>query len=54
MCYDGVDYFDYATAVAELVDSGHLALEDGLYSTTEKGRRNGTILREQFILFGAR
>jgi hypothetical protein len=43
MCDDGVDYFDYATAVAELVDSGHLALEDGLYSATEKGRRNGTI-----------
>ena len=43
LCDDGVDYFEYAAAVAELVDSGHVTLNDGLYSITEKGRRNGAI-----------
>lgn len=40
MCDDGVDYFQYAEAVSELVNSGHLALADDLYTITEKGRRN--------------
>lgn len=41
MCDPGVDYFLFAEAVSELAASGHLLLEDGLYSITEKGRRNG-------------
>ena len=41
MCDDGVDYFEFAEAVAELVDSGHLTLEHDLYAITEKGRENG-------------
>ena len=41
MCDDGVDYFDFAEAVAELVDSGHLSLEEDHYAITEKGRLNG-------------
>ena len=41
MCDDGVDYFDFAEAVAELVDTGHLTLEDDRYAITEKGRLNG-------------
>ena len=41
MCDDGIDYFEFAEAAAELVESGHLALEDGLYSITDKGRENG-------------
>lgn len=41
MCDDGIDYFDFAEAVAELVQTGHLTLEDGLYAITEKGRTNG-------------
>lgn len=41
MCDAGVDYFDFAEAVSELVKTGHLALEDGCYSITEKGRRDG-------------
>ena len=38
----GVDYFLFAEAAAELTGSGHLRLEDGLYSITGKGRRNST------------
>lgn len=41
MCDDGIDYFEFAEAAAELVESGHLTLEDGLYSITDKGRENG-------------
>lgn len=43
MCDEGVDYFAFAEAVHELVDTEHLALEDDLYSITEKGRKNGAI-----------
>lgn len=42
-CDDGVEYFDFAESVAELVDTEHLTLEDGKYSITDKGRRNGKI-----------
>ena len=42
-CDDGVEYFDFAAALAELVDTGHLELKDDKYSITEKGRRNGKI-----------
>ena len=42
-CDNGVAYFDFAESVAELVDTGHLALEDGQYVITDKGRRNGKI-----------
>ena len=42
-CDDGVEYFDFAESVAELVETGHLTLEDGKYSITDKGRRNGKI-----------
>ena len=41
MCDDGVDYFEFAEAVSELVSSGHLTLEDDLYAITDKGRTNG-------------
>jgi len=41
MCDQGVDYFSFTQALAELVDTGHLTLEDGLYAITDKGRRNG-------------
>ena len=32
MCDEGVDYFDFAEAVAELVETGHLTLEDERYA----------------------
>ena len=38
MCDEGVDYFDFAESVAELVDTGHLTLENAI---TDKGRQNG-------------
>ena len=40
MCDDGVDYFQYAEAVSELIASGHLQQEDEMYSITDKGIRN--------------
>ena len=41
MCDDGVDYFEFAEAVSELVETGHLTLEEELYAITDKGRANG-------------
>ena len=43
VCDDGIDYFDFAEALSELVDTGHLTLEDGLYAITQKGRDNSAI-----------
>lgn len=43
MCDAGVDYFLFAESVSELVNSGHLTLEDGAYSITEKGRSHSQI-----------
>ena len=37
MCDAGVDSFDYAQAVSELVESGHLTLKDERYAITAKG-----------------
>ena len=39
LCDQGVDYFQFAEAVSELLDSGHLERADALYSITERGRR---------------
>jgi len=43
MCDDGISYFDFTECVAELVETEHMRLEDGKYSLTEKGVRNGGI-----------
>ena len=44
MCDGGVDYFDFAECLADLVRTGHLSRdEEGLYAITEKGRINGAI-----------
>lgn len=40
MRHEGVDYFAFAEATAELVESGHLELEEDRYAITEKGRAN--------------
>jgi len=40
MRHEGVEYFDFTEATAELVESGHLSLEDGCYVITEKGKKN--------------
>ncbi len=42
-CDEGVEYFDFAESVAELVETGHLTLQDERYAITDKGRRNGKI-----------
>lgn len=52
-CDDGVEYFDFAESVAELVATEHLTLEDGYYSITEKGQRNGKIC-ESSLAFSVR
>ncbi len=46
LCDEGVDYFLFSQAVSELVASEHLALENDLYSITEKGRKNGSVCEE--------
>ena len=43
MCDEGVDYFAFSECLADLVRTEHLALVDGLYSITEKGRVNSAI-----------
>lgn len=39
LCDDGIDYFQFAEAVSELLDTGHLAQDGEFYSPTAKGRR---------------
>lgn len=39
MCDDGVDYFQFAESVSELLESGHLSQNGEFYSATDKGRR---------------
>ena len=44
MCDEGIDYFDYAECLGDLVKTEHLRVtEDGQYIITEKGRRNSGI-----------
>ena len=44
MCDGGVDYFDFAECLADLVRTEHLTKsEEGLYAATDKGRRNSAI-----------
>ena len=41
LCDDGVDYFQFATALGALTENGHVAeSEEGLLSITEKGHDN--------------
>ncbi len=39
MCDSGVDYFQFAEAVSELLGSGHLSQDGEFYAATDKGRR---------------
>ena len=44
LCDDGIDYFDFSECLRDLVNTGHLTLDDaGLYAITEKGMRNSQI-----------
>lgn len=50
MCDEGVDYFLFTQAVSELIESGHLSVEEDRYSITEKGRKNGSVCEESLPL----
>ena len=45
-CDNGVTYFDFAEALSELVNTGHLTLSDDRYAITDKGRRNGSVCED--------
>jgi len=46
MCDDGISYFDVTDSISALIKTKHLRLEDGKYSLTAKGLRNGEILEK--------
>ena len=37
---EGIDYFDYADCVHDLIANGHIEDDDGFYSITDKGIKN--------------
>lgn len=43
MCDDGIDYFDFAECLNDLVNTEHLRIEEDLYHITTKGLRNSEI-----------
>ena len=43
MCDDGIDYFDFAECLSDLVTTDHLRLVDERYCITPKGLRNSEI-----------
>ena len=43
LCDDGIGYFEYSECIAELVRTEHVKVEDGMYTLTAKGERNGEI-----------
>ena len=48
MCDEGVDYFDFAECLSDLVRTEHLTLSaDGLYAITDKGREATRIFEKQ-------
>ena len=42
LCDGGINYFSFSEALADLLSTGHVKEEDGLYASTEKGQRNGS------------
>ena len=47
MCDDGINYFEYMQALSELVETGHISLDNQRYTITEKGRTNGSVMESQ-------
>jgi len=43
-CDDGISYFDFSECVEKLLQTEHIQEENGRFSITEKGRRNGQAL----------
>ena len=50
MCDGGVNYFDVAECVEDLVNTGHLINSDEKYIITDKGARNGEITENSLPL----
>ena len=46
MCDDAISYFDATESIAKLVETKHISLDNGLYSITPLGERNGEILEK--------
>jgi len=46
LCDDGISYFDVTECISMLVETKHIRMEDGRYSLTQKGERNGEILEK--------
>ena len=44
-----IGYFDFAACAKELVDTGHLLLDDDKYVLTEKGERNGMTMEGDML-----
>lgn len=47
MCDNGVSYFDFTSALAELVESLHVERRGNLFVITDQGRKNGGIMEDQ-------
>ena len=47
MCDSGVSYFDFSSALAELVESLHVQRKGSLFVITDQGRKNGGIMADQ-------
>ena len=39
----GISYFDFAECLADLESTDHISQENGLYSITDKGQKNGSV-----------
>lgn len=51
MCDDAIDYFDFSECLADLVRTEHMTLDaNGLYTLTDKGRRNSAICESSLPL----
>lgn len=42
LCDGGINYFNFSEALANLIETGHVLYKNELYSSTEKGQRNGS------------
>ena len=47
MCDSGVSYFDFTSALAELVESLHVSRSGNHFAITDQGRKNGGIMEDQ-------
>ena len=46
LCDNGISYFDVTECISMLTETEHIRLEDGKYSLTPKGERNGEVLEK--------